>query len=852
MNNVPNSPGGAKASLEGQAREHLAAGRWRKAREDYKLLCKTDRSKYLPLLIEANVGLAREMLARGLTSDAQQVVAYLKTFAPAEVMKGIELQLAASSGDTAQLLPAAVALLAGRAAALPAEERLRWADQLVVAFAPVPAQTPAETQLAAEVRAVHEALEAISAGQPGRALEAVRPLARDSAFSHWRVFIKGLVAFHSGEKEKAARCFEELPPESAPGRARESYQLLLRETPLMGRTASERGLDTATRLTGHAGWGRWLMRAEALWRAGKHADSYQTVRNALPSFPSEGLDLSGALSEFFFNAISTLDEDSSYAYEDFFLEIDNHNRAKSPTELKMIRRVLCLRLANQMESEQLKVKWEGFLRAHEELHGANPRLASLAYGWLGEIGARARPAGLFEPAGKPRLRDPAGAINALQRSVELDPANANAHLLLCAVYEARNMLSQRNRLLDVMTERFPDHKEVLLRAGAGCLDRKAFLKGIEYFERAWTLDRLDPKVPEFLVSGCLRLARQCFQKGRADAGRQALARAGELLVEQPDNLLRNPWCHWTRCGLFEQLYGDAAEGAERLAQARAASPFPAAFLLFAQLAWRLYAPENSAASPFEEELAGAGQANPNAAHAATLVRLWRFWRQAPDAPALTEEGRWLRRYLKSAAKNPLTRDEATQLVESLKDQDDLREEALGFTKAVLKKDPKDPLFRLYKHLLQPFRLRDPQTDREQVESILEEANHRGDQPASKQARELLAEMKALPARPFEPEPDEFDDDDPGFPPPDGPFQARSAMEDIIAMLSLLPDSQIRKIRKTPPKGIPAEVFDAVLATARGGKMPPLPPPLPKAPYHPTPPGKPPPLPPSDPNQMTLF
>ena len=40
-----------------------------------------DRAKFLPLLVEANVGLARAMLTKRLVSEAQQVVAYLKTSA---------------------------------------------------------------------------------------------------------------------------------------------------------------------------------------------------------------------------------------------------------------------------------------------------------------------------------------------------------------------------------------------------------------------------------------------------------------------------------------------------------------------------------------------------------------------------------------------------------------------------------------------------------------------------------------------------------------------------------------------------------------------------------------------------
>ena len=125
-------------------------------------------------------------------------------------------------------------------------------------------------------------------------------------------------------------------------------------------------------------------------------------------------------------------------------------------------------------------------------------------------------------------------------------------------------------------------------------------------------------------------------------------------------------------------------------------------------------------------------------------------------------------------------------------------------------------------------------------------------PPSHRPRELLADLKA---QPFEPEPEWDEPDDvPDFSLPNVPLSQMGPMRDIIAMLSHLPESQIREMRKAPPKGVPAEMFEAVLAIARGGKMPPPPPPPPPAPRAPLPPrpspAKPPP--PADSNQLNLF
>ena len=64
--------------FERQARDEMAAGRFRKARDIYKILCKQDREKNLPGLIEANRRLAEQLVENGLISEAEQVLAYLK------------------------------------------------------------------------------------------------------------------------------------------------------------------------------------------------------------------------------------------------------------------------------------------------------------------------------------------------------------------------------------------------------------------------------------------------------------------------------------------------------------------------------------------------------------------------------------------------------------------------------------------------------------------------------------------------------------------------------------------------------------------------------------------------------
>lgn len=806
--------------LEAQAREHLSAGRWRKARDGFKELCKQDPRTFRPLLVEANVGLARSMLAQGLISEARQVVTYLKTLASADVVAGLELELAACSGDAPKLVPGAIALLAS--GSLAKSEQLPWADKLVVAFAPAETsdRTPAEAQVAADVRAIQDAIESACAGDCEGALELIRPLKRDSALGHWRLFVRGLVAFQRGEAEKAVRFFEDLPADSAPGRARAAWLLLLGKIPdPMPSTAL---IEATAAMSGQEGWGRVLVRAETLWRAGDPVASYRSVRDSVASFPSEGLDLSSVLTEFYFNSIFLADERLGAAYGDFFVPIEVRGRAKNRTELSLIRRTFCLVQAGELAPDELAEKWEAFLVDRELLHGPNPRLTSLGWAWLGEVLARPWPSESFVRR-NPKARDATRAIAALEKSIALDPANAAAHLVLSSVYETAGKVRERNRLLDAMTTRFPENKEVLIAAGAGCIDRKSLLKAIDYFERALLLDRLDPKTPDLIVSACLRLARQRFQKGRPHEGRIALDRASKFLVEGPENFLRNPWCFGVRHGVLEQIYGDAAKGADVLTRARAASPFPAAFLYFVQLASTAYSPGRKQPAAFQAELARAAKDHPTVRDAALLVQLWSYWRSFPETFPSPADQAWLRQYLKRAAKNPFTRDEARRVVELLRPYPIFADAASALTAAALRNDRGDPLFRLYEMALQPF----PERYQSQYRVLLDEATRRGDAAAVKLARELIAEYEEVPHLPtdfeWDDEPEDSDDDVDIFSggaeldPTIGPG---GALAQVVALLAMVPESDIDQLRKIRPKGMPRALFDALVAIARTG--PPVP------------------------------
>jgi tetratricopeptide (TPR) repeat protein len=839
------------AEPEQRIRELLAQGKWRKARDEAKPLAKADKARYLPLLIQANLGLARDMTAKGQISEAHQVLAYLATIAPPEQIRALDLEVAGPTPQALDRLTERMALLADPAGKLPEEERLRHADQVVLAFAVPPMDNPAQEALAGDVRAIHAALEAVSAGQSQRAPELLRPISHRSPFSHWAAFARGVAAFHTADLDRAARFFDALPPKSVPGKAGLAYQVLSGRTSLLKDKPrlAELATQATGRLLGQPHLGKALIEADRQWREGQHVKSYCTVREALPEFPAADDGPLGTLSEFYFQAPHTMSFDDREDYLDFFAEMLADGGAKGKIEEMRSRRLLALEHADEVPGK-VKSNWEGFILAHEALYGPNRRLASMAYTRLGkELSMTRSDPGPFGPhPGRARLRDAKGARESLLKAIELDPGNLPAYLQLSAIYGALNQRSERNRLLDHMVKRFPEEKQVLLEAAAGCFLRKAFIKGLEYLAHARRLDRLDPHIPEVAIQAHRSLARQQFQKAQLAKARQTLAATNEFLTDEVGDLRRSRWTALVWAGVLEQLFGDTDRGQESLERGRALGPFAGAFLLFTHLVHRCLSPVRSFSSPFLPALRDELRPNaprgwallpflkpnrerekqaPTIADSALLAQILRLFEHDPQKPALTQEVQLLREYLNAAIKQPFTRPEALALSNAL-DIGVFREQVSQLAKAMLRRDPADPLFSFMDFTLgAPWAL-GPEAKRQKLQSILDEARRRGDSETARSVQHTLKDLSEppLPPSPFPDEPDFEDEEDDDFEddfddsgPPHFSFKEAEQIEAIMEDLAHASKDEIRRLRNTVFKGMPPFIVDALVKAAKTGQRP---------------------------------
>src|SRR5271166_5821706 len=210
--------------LERQAHVDMAAGRFRKARDIYKILCKQDREKNLPGLIEANRRLAEQLTENGQISEAEQVLAYLKTIAPSSIMLANDVCFALKQQDWQTALDGALRL---RNSTHNEHDRAVVADALVLAFPNLEEACRLAVPEATDLAAVVGALRCVSEERWEQAQELLRPLPRGSSFAAWKILVKGMIAFYTGNPEKSEALFAQLPPYGVPRQAANAQQMFL-------------------------------------------------------------------------------------------------------------------------------------------------------------------------------------------------------------------------------------------------------------------------------------------------------------------------------------------------------------------------------------------------------------------------------------------------------------------------------------------------------------------------------------------------------------------------------------------------------------------------------------------------
>lgn len=462
--------------LAAAALAQITEGKWRKARDTAKELYKKDRTKYLPLLVAANTGLAQEMLDRGLVKDAETVIAYLKTIAPTATVEALESRMrqGKDSSTLTKGTPAEALATAWRLVSAPSQcgtkssEFQLAADRLAISTElPPGAEAP---ELRAEWAALRQAIGATANGAWDEAKSALRGIPAQSPFGPWRLFLRGVRCVHTGELDAARQCFEALPSGTAAARAAWAYR------PACGLPAGPDVPAAAARATFPAMLcgaspkaAAAIAEADVLWRKKDLASAYTTLIPAFGrgEFPSEAPGIAGTLTDLFFAHDFRSFPVSSEALDDFLYWIDGRlERPASlgPLEEKLMRLQFLRMDGSVMSPEEVLDFAEIIITRDEALRGRPDPLRAAAVWQLAAQALKAeRDDGL--DAFAPKIAPHPERTIALRHAAQLDPASASRRMALLEHLDLHGLPKDLENLLPQAVSDFPEHPGILALSG---------------------------------------------------------------------------------------------------------------------------------------------------------------------------------------------------------------------------------------------------------------------------------------------------------------------------------------------------------------------------------------------------
>ena len=537
----------AKDFEAAQVLQLMDAGLWRKARDAAKTLCRKDRGRYLDLLIGANAGLVREMLGKGLVKDAETVVAYLETFAPAETVAMLRAEMAAPTNQRQVKALADSGASGWWVAALRADEVMMAAgsvspaDQAAVdllvtdAFEPDEAENVGRSaRLAAELKAVRAACAATGEGRWEEAKSALRALPRQSVFREWRIFLRGVRCAYEEERETARQCFAQLPPAGALARAAASLAPDLADSSRPAPVTATVPFYLAA--TGQpAAWKAPILAAAASWKAGRRIQAFDDLLAGMKRvFPAVEPGLPALLTDAVLPSHARMNEDDWVDSENLYRRFSSGRakaKARTPESALAFWRALCVAENAEMPHPELDRCWRLVIEMWRNCHGPDRQRDSLAWQWLGD--ALANPSELnnpFDDDAESR-KNAAKAIKSYEKAIEADETNEAAWLGLASLLIRQGETKRSNKMLDELVKKFPRNKGILILAGDRAIARKSYAKGIAILRSALALDPLDKDLKERTVVALTLRVREAGRKG---------AQTADLWADIEPLLERNP------------------------------------------------------------------------------------------------------------------------------------------------------------------------------------------------------------------------------------------------------------------------------------------------------------------------
>ncbi|MCD6292229.1 MAG: tetratricopeptide repeat protein [Deltaproteobacteria bacterium] len=597
----------SSTELEDKIHRNLEKFIYRPAIKYAKELHQREPDKYLPLLIKALRGLYQELSEKKQMARAKAVLDQIIALGDPATSDLMELALALQSGE---ILPRHEKIAHLKIPSLLnhdfAEADKNIVIDVLIAASEFSSQPQFESQtnsfseqIYADILAVREAFELVCEKQYANAQEKISGIKRKSLLAPWRLLLKGIISFYLGEDEKALTALKKLPDETTPTKIAEAYLFLLNESETRQTYEKKHSfLQKVVLLATSDNLEDLLPRAEVLWKTGRYRDSFIHIKPLLYTITPESSSLPRRLFRFYFNSIFTMvSEQSSNYLEQLHQEIFRSKKESPPLlNTEFLRITALYQEINHFPIEETAEVWDLFLQSHNREQPENPALTAAIYAYEADLFAQTD--SFSENDALSRLQKMVAAFDNFdgfdefdeydeeesepldferaeelyEKAIKSDPDNFVIRLKLLQLYESSGSeeASKTNRLLDELIHRFPDNKEILLRAGTRCLERKAFPKGLKYLRQAAQLDRSDNKIKETIIIGSILYAWKLSSAGNDKKYRTIFAETLNFCTTGLQNLTLSPATLRARWAVIELGNDNFDESQQQLSLARAA------------------------------------------------------------------------------------------------------------------------------------------------------------------------------------------------------------------------------------------------------------------------------------------
>ena len=525
---VAAKPALSLADLEIKFHKSLESFDYRPAIKFAKELHRQQPEKYQALLLKALQGLYRELVAKKQLTRAEAIMTQIMNLADASATDIMELSLALQSGI---ITPQHEKIACLKIVDLQGKD-LTEADKniiidIFIGAPESPEYHPTDSfsrQLHADLIAVRNAFKLICDKQYDTAMDNVSNIKRSSLLAPWRLLLKGITAYYQGADEKALTAFKKLLPTSTPAKVAESYLFLLKEAEASQNHAKKEAvLQNVVLLTTSEDPDKLLARAEILWNTGRYRDSFRRIKPLFNDLDANSSPFKKRLLRFYCNSLFALTPEQQANYLEYMGSNILPPEDQNPPLLKAaFFRIAAIKHEDFSFAEEKAVElWDFFLAEHSLGHPKNSAFNAAIYAHQADLYARndnfddndhfsllRRMMSGFESFDDEIAEavDYSQAEKLYKKALKSAPENIEINLKLLQLYENRGSKekSKTNRLLDELIRKFPDNKEILLKAGISCLERKALPKGLKYLYQAARLDPTDNKIKEFIVIGSIR------------------------------------------------------------------------------------------------------------------------------------------------------------------------------------------------------------------------------------------------------------------------------------------------------------------------------------------------------------